>query len=274
MRAQWIKNEVGGGLGMSVVTEPMGAAAALSVVVLSFAACAWLWRDAFRYVLRVHASRWKANIAGVLSGALGMLLGLLFCVGVIEPDIFGLAVFSALSFALCSYVFRKTPDKATAHEPVQPVVAQAPTDEPQTLYVPIDHEQVRRDVEARRDAEAQRALDAVRLPPPPYPYSAPAPRKRAPAKPVARIEPIVLPDRVQFTYMNNEGEIRDRTVRVNQVNRAGHKFTGYCETARGVRTFHVSSVIGSITRHETGEIVSPDSWYEALQPSPKARAKR
>lgn len=150
-----------------------------------------------------------------------------------------------------------------------PVATDAPAPSvPLKVAAPIDHERV------RRDAEAQRALDAVRLPPPPYPYSAPAPRKRAPAKPVARIESIHLPDRVQFTYMNNEGEIRDRTVRVNQVNRAGHKFTGYCETARGVRTFHVSSVIGSVTRHETGEIVSPESWYEALQPSPKARAKR
>lgn len=141
-----------------------------------------------------------------------------------------------------------------------PVATDAPAPSvPLKVVAPIDHDQV------RRDAEAQRALDAVRLPPPPYPYSAPAPRKRAPAKPVARIESIHLPDRVQFTYMNNEGEIRDRTVRVNQVNRSGHKFTGYCETARGVRTFHVSSVIGSVTRHETGEIVSPESWYKALR---------
>lgn len=253
---------------MSVVTEPMGAAAALSVVVVSFAACAWLWRDAFRYVLRVHASRWKAHIAGVLSGALGMLLGLLFCVGVIEPDIFGLAVFFALTFALVSYRFRKTPDKATAHAPVQPVVAQAPTDEPQTLYVPIDHEQV------RRDAEAQRALDAVRLPPPPYPYSAPAPRKRAPAKPVARIEPIVLPDRVEFSYQKADSTISHRIVKVNQVDRPGGKFTGFCETSGSVKTFKADGVLDTVTRHETGEIVPVEDWYQALQPSPKARAKR
>jgi hypothetical protein len=265
---------------MSVVTEPTGAAAGLSLVVISVAACAWLWRDAFRYVLRVHASRWKAHIVGLLGGALGMMLGVLFTVGVMGPGIFGLAVFSALSFALVSFVLRKTPDKAPAHAPVQPVVAQVPTDQTQTLYAPIDHERVRRDVEARRDAEAQRALDAVRLPPPPYPYSAPAPapakapRKRAPAKPVPRIDPIVLPDRVEFDYQKADGTISHRIVKVNQVDAPGGRFTGFCETSWAVKTFKIDGVLDTVTRHETGEIMPAMDWYQALKPAASKRSKK
>lgn len=140
------------------------------------------------------------------------------------------------------------------------------------VAVPIDHERVRRDV------EAQRALDAVRLPPPPYPYSAPAPaqvpRKRAPAKPVPRIDPIVLPDRVEFSYQKADGTISHRIVKVNQVDRPGGKFTGFCETSWAVKTFKIDGVLDTVTRHETGEIVPAMDWYQALVPSTKARSKR
>jgi hypothetical protein len=85
---------------------------------------------------------------------------------------------------------------------------------------------------------------------------------------------IDLPERVQFTYMNNEGEIRERTVNVNQVDRPGSKFTGFCETAGGVRTFKADSILGPVTRHETGEIVPAMDWYQALKPAASKRSKK
>lgn len=91
--------------------------------------------------------------------------------------------------------------------------------------------------------------------------------------PEPALDPVELPDRVEFSYRRSDGMTSHRTVVVNKVDALGGKFTGFCEMSGSVRTFKASSVQGLVTRHETGEIVPVMYWFQALQPSNKARAR-
>lgn len=112
---------------------------------------------------------------------------------------------------------------------------------------------------------------------PPYipPSTQPVAAKPKPvAKPTAQdIEPIDLPDRVEIQYLKSDGCLDRRIVKVNQVDRFGGKFTGFCERAGAVRTFKLSGIQGRVTRLETGELVDYRAWFNALKgkstPSPK-----
>lgn len=78
---------------------------------------------------------------------------------------------------------------------------------------------------------------------------------------------IQLPDLINFTYKNAEGEIADRDVKVctAATNGQGNAYVeGYCLEKRANRTFKLDRIIGSLTRAETGEIMTANDWFSEL----------
>lgn len=73
----------------------------------------------------------------------------------------------------------------------------------------------------------------------------------------------VGPALVQFDYRNANGEETTRQVEVKQVR--WDKFRGFCHHARAVRTFRIDRIQGDVVDLETGEVLDPEAWFEALE---------
>jgi predicted DNA-binding transcriptional regulator YafY len=67
---------------------------------------------------------------------------------------------------------------------------------------------------------------------------------------------------VQFEYMDAKGDFSSRKVRVDTVGQ--WQFEGYCYTRHERRTFRYDGVIGCVTIHSTGEIVTPEKLEREL----------
>lgn len=164
---------------------------------------------------------------------------------------------------------------ATKQEPPKTVKRE----NPKLPFVPTS-EQLAQIEQARKSslASLKAKEQGIKLPvkvaiTPPSTSPVAVPRKQAAKPTVQDIEPIDLPDRVEINYLKSDGGLDRRIVNVNQVDRFGDKFTGFCERAGAVRTFKASGIQGEVTRLETGEMVDHRAWFNALKgnstPSPK-----
>lgn len=117
------------------------------------------------------------------------------------------------------------------------------------------HEQLQQIEQARQSSLASLQKDEQRR-------KALQRQSRSP-KAALKIEPIALPDLVEFNYRKADGVRSRRTVQVNRVN--GANIIGFCRTSGSVKTFKVERIEGEVLRMESGELMDPMTWLLSIQ---------
>lgn len=74
---------------------------------------------------------------------------------------------------------------------------------------------------------------------------------------------------IAFDYVDTKQELSRRVVNTKEVD-ARH-ISGYCQTARGFRTFLIDGIASDVTDTETGEVMPIDRWIKQAK---KAAAKK
>lgn len=80
--------------------------------------------------------------------------------------------------------------------------------------------------------------------------------RRTPAK---RGAPATYQARWRISYVDTDGVITDRVVRVRRVDHRSQKLYAWCETRQGLRTFKLAGV-RSAQDASTGRTVNPMTW--------------
>lgn len=87
----------------------------------------------------------------------------------------------------------------------------------------------------------------------------------------APLDPIDLPDRVEFTYTKSDGAVSRRVVKVNKCDPDAGTVMGWCEDSGAIKTFKVERMGAEVVRYATGEITSPWAWFSALRSASQGR---
>lgn len=123
---------------------------------------------------------------------------------------------------------------------------------------------VGRRIEKKERLEAERKVDQLRRPHRPTLLSKAQRKARnfkdlpSPPKVTRAIRTGWSLGRIEFSYVDADGEKTQRTVTVHSVTRV--YFKGECHTRREERTFRLDRVVGDLVDCDTGEVLSPKEW--------------
>jgi len=92
----------------------------------------------------------------------------------------------------------------------------------------------------------------------------------------ATVEPIQLPDTISFRYRKADGTQQRRTVTAFQVvDIKGRPYMdAHDHDRKATRSFLIHRIVGSVTRSETGEVMSAASWLSAVAMSPDSTRRK
>lgn len=92
----------------------------------------------------------------------------------------------------------------------------------------------------------------------------------------ATFEPIQLPDTISFRYRKADGTEQRRTVTAFQVvDIKGRPYMdAHDHDRKATRSFLIHRIVGSVTRSETGEVMSATSWLSAVAMSPDSTRRK
>lgn len=74
---------------------------------------------------------------------------------------------------------------------------------------------------------------------------------------------IIPLDDIQFSYIDYHGNFTTRRVRVHRI--VDDYFEGFCVMRAALRTFRFVNVVGTITRMDTGEMLSVAEWLDDIR---------